>query len=149
MSELKTQISEDIKTAMKSKDTPRLETLRFLQAAIKNREIEIRPNTINDEEVVSVLKKMIKQRKESIEQFQNAGRQDLADKETAELKYIEHYLPQQLSKEQIESIVAKVVADLGVTSVKDMGRVMKEVLAKTGGNADGKLISEAVKSRLN
>lgn len=149
MSQLKAQITEDIKTAMRAKDALRLDTLRFLQSAVKNREIEMRPATITDEEVMGVLKKLIKQRKESIDQFTKAGRTDLADKEQKELTFMEVYLPTQMDKGQIEALVAKVVTDLNASSVKDMGKVMKEVLARSAGAADSKLVSEAVKAKLN
>lgn len=148
MSQLKAKITEDIKSAMKSKETLRLDTLRFLQSQVKYREIELRPNEISDEEVMGVIKKMIKQRKESIEQYTTGGRADLAEKETQELRIMEAYLPAQMDKAQIETLVAKTITDLGASSVKDMGRVMKEVLARSGGAADGKLVSELVKSKL-
>ena len=148
MGDLRNQITEDVKTAMKSKDAPRLDTLRFFQAAVKNREIELRPNPISDDEVLGVLKKMIKQRKESIEQFQAAGRKDLVDKETKELGFLEVYLPTQMTREQVEALVAKVITETGLSSVKDMGKVMKEVLARSAGTADGKVVSELVKAKL-
>lgn len=146
--DLKAQILNDMKAAMKEKDPLKLESIRFLQSAIKNREIELRPNPISDEEVIQVVKKMIKQRKESIEQFQAAGRTDLADKEANELKYLEVYLPAQMDRAAIEALVAKVITETGAQSVKDMGRVMKEVLAQSGGAADGKIVSEVVKAKL-
>ncbi len=139
----------DVKSAMVSKDTIKLNTLRFLQSAIKNKEIELRPNPITADDVMSVIKKIVKQRKESIEQFTTAGRQDLVDQETAELKVMEAYMPAQLSKEQIEKLVADVIAATGAKSIKDMGTVMKEAQARSGGQADGKLLSEIIKARLN
>ena len=139
----------DMKTARREKDQVRLEAIRFLQAAIKNREIEVRPNPITGDDVMSVIKKMVKQRKESIDQYQAANRQDLVDKEAAELKIIETYLPAQMSKEQIEKIVAEVIAETKASSIKDMGSVMKAVIAKTAGAADNKLVSEAIKSKLS
>lgn len=148
MSVLKSKIMDDVKAAMKNKETDRLNAIRFLQAAIKNKEIDVRPNTITDEDIMGVIKKMAKQRKDSIEQFENAGRQDLADKEKFELKVIEEYLPQQMSEAQIQAIVEKVMTTLGATSMKDMGAVMKEVQAQTAGAADGKLVSQIVKAKL-
>ena len=142
------QIRKDITEAMKAKDAPRLSALRMVQAAFKNREIELRPAAMPEEEYLGVIKKLLKQRKESIEQFQQAGRQDLVDNETAEMKILETYMPAQLSREQIEQIVADVVATLGATSVKQMGQVMKEAQAKAGGQADNKLMSEIIKSKL-
>ncbi len=148
MSEIRNKITNDIKTAMKEKEALKLETLRFLQAALKNREIEMRPNPITDDEVLSVVKKLIKQRKESIEQFSAAGRTDLAEKEKKELAFLEIYLPAQLSRENIEVLVSQVITDTGAAGVKDMGKVMKEVLARSGGTADGKVVSEVVKAKL-
>src|SRR5687768_4364587 len=98
--ELREKVLADMKDAMRAKDPLKLETIRFLQSAIKNKEIELRPNTITNEEVMGVIKKLVKQRKESIEQFQAAGRMDLADKESAELKVLENYLPQQMNRGQ-------------------------------------------------
>lgn len=146
--DLRTQIMNDMKTAMKEKDAVKLETIRFLQSAVKNREIELRPDPISPEEVISVLKKMIKQRKESIEQFQAAGRTDLVDKEALELKILEVYLPAQMDRTQIEALVTTVITETGAVGVKDMGKVMKEVLARSGGTADGKIVSELVKAKL-
>jgi uncharacterized protein YqeY len=145
---LKDRILEDIKEAMKSKETDRLNTLRFLNSAIKNREIELRPNLINDEEIYGVIKKLAKQRKDSIDQFQQAGRQDLADKEALELKFMEVYLPQQLSAEELRKVVEQAVAQVGATTVKDMGKVMQAVMAQTKGAADNKTVSEIVRARL-
>ncbi|HRO66819.1 MAG TPA: GatB/YqeY domain-containing protein [Pseudobdellovibrionaceae bacterium] len=147
--EIRDQIMGDVKTAMREKDSLKLNTLRFLQAAIKNREIELRPNAITGDEVMGVIKKLVKQRKESIEQYQAGGRQDLADQEAAELKVLETYLPAQMGREQVEKIVADVVASLNASSVKDMGPVMKEVQARTAGAADNKLVSELVRAKLS
>jgi uncharacterized protein YqeY len=146
--EVREKLMSDMKAAMREKDQLRLEAIRFLQAAIKNREIEVRPNPISSDDVMAVIKKMVKQRKESIEQYQAAQRQDLADKEMAELKVIENYLPAQMGKEQIEAVVAQVIAELKATSIKDMGAVMKAVIAKTAGAADNKLVSETIKAKL-
>jgi uncharacterized protein YqeY len=145
---LREQISNDIKTAMKEKAMAKLNALRMVQSAFKNREIELRPNPMSEDECLSVLKKLVKQRKESIEQYQAAGRQDLVDAETAELKLLETYLPAQMGREQIEKIVAEVVAATGATTVKDMGKVMKEAQARAQGAADNKLLSEIIKSKL-
>lgn len=147
--DLREQILSDVKTAMKEKDSVRLGALRFLQAAIKYREIEVRPNAITPEDVMGVVKKLAKQRKESIEQYQAASRQDLVDQETAELKVLEAYLPAQLGKEQIEQIVIDVIATLGAKSPKDMGSVIKEVIARTSGAADNKTVSEIAKAKLS
>lgn len=146
--EIRDQLSADVKAAMIAKDSVKLGALRMLQAAIKNREIDMRPNPITPDEVLAVIKKLVKQRKESIEQFQTAGRQDLVDQETAELKVLEVYLPAQMGREQIEALVVEVIAALGAKTVKDMGPVMKEVIARSGGAADNKVVSEVIKSKL-
>lgn len=147
--ELKDQIMADIKAAMIAKDSVKLNTLRFLHAAIKQKEIDSRPNPLTADDVMAVVKKLVKQRKESIDQFATAGRTDLVDQETAELKVMEVYLPAQMSREQIEQVVADVIKETGASSIKDMGTVMKAVQAKTAGSADGKTISEVIKSKLN
>lgn len=147
--ELKDQLMVDIKAAMIAKDSVKLNTLRFLHAAIKQKEIDSRPNPLTADDVMAVLKKLVKQRKESIEQFAGAGRTDLVEQETAELKVMEVYMPAQMSREQIEQVVAEVIAETGAKTVKDMGTVMKAVQAKTAGTADGKTISEVIKAKLN
>ncbi len=145
---LREQILEDIKTAMKSKEVDRLSAVRFLQAAIKNREIELRPNGITEQDVIAVIKKMAKQRKDSISEFEKAGRTDLVDKEKYELTVLEAYLPQQMSSADVAKIVDEVIKSQGATQLKQMGGVIKEVMSKTDGQADGKLISDLVKSKL-
>ena len=145
---LKEKIMDDVKTAMKAKDQLKLNALRFLQAAIKNREIELRPNAINEEEVLGVIKKMVKQRKESIEQYTAAARQDLVDQETLELRILEQYMPAQMDRAQIEKLVSEVIASIGAKTVKDMGAVMKEVVVRAKGSADNKTVSEVIKSKL-
>ena len=147
--EIREKLTSDMKTAMRDKDQLRLETIRSLQSAIKNKEIEVRPNPISGEDVLAVIKKMAKQRRESIDQFQTAGRQDLVDKEAAELKVIEGYLPAQMSRDQVEKIVAETIAELKASTIKDMGPVMKAVAAKTAGSADNKMVSEVIKSKLS
>ncbi len=147
--EIREKLMNDMKSAMREKDQVKLEAIRFLQAAIKYREIENRPNPLTSEDVISVVKKMVKQRKESIDQYKAANRQDLVDKETSELQVIEAYLPAQLGKEQIEAIVSQVIAETKASSIKDMGTVMKAVLAQAAGAADGKLVSEVIKSKLS
>ncbi len=146
---LRESISNDMKEAMKAKDAPKLSALRMVQSAFKNREIELRPEPISEDELQTVLKKLVKQRKESIEQYQAANRQDLVDAETAELKLLETYLPAQMSREKVEEIVSKVIADTGAKSPKDMGAVIKEAIARSGGAADNKTISEIAKARLS
>ena len=145
---LREQISTDMKTAMKAKEMDRLNALRLVQAAFKNREIELRPSPITEDELTAVLKRLVKQRKESIEQYQQANRNDLADAEAKELRLLETYLPAQMSREDVEKIVTAVVAELGANSPKQMGQVIKEAIARTGGAADNKLLSEIAKSKL-
>ena len=147
--ELREKILADIKIAMVAKDTVKLNTLRFLNAQIKNKEIDSRPTPITADDIVTVIKKLVKQRKESIEQFSTAGRNDLADQEASELKILETYMPSQMSKEQIEKLVSEVIAVTGAKSIKDMGTVMKESIARSGGTADGKQLSEVIKTKLN
>jgi uncharacterized protein YqeY len=148
MSSLKQKISDDTKEAMKAKDMTKVNVLRFLTSAVKNKEIEVRPNALTDDDVISVIKKSAKQRQDSIEQFSNAGRNDLADQEKNELKIIETYLPQQMSAEDVQKIVLEAIKESGATSAKEMGAVMKLVIAKTQGTADNKLVSEIVRKQL-
>ena len=145
---LKDQIMEDIKSAMKAKEADKVAALRFLHAAIKNREIDMRPAEATEEDYLGVIRKSVKQRKESIEQYQNASRQDLVDNEMKELKIIEGYLPQALDAEQVAALVERAIAELGATSIKDMGAVIKKVQAFASGGADGRMVSEKVKARL-
>lgn len=145
---LRQQILDDIKSAMKAKEQIRLSTLRMLQSAVKNKEIEVRPKEISEEDILQVVKKLVKQRKDSIEQYQAAGRQELADKEAEEVLVLETYLPEQLSEGKIIEIIETVISETGASGPKEMGAVMKAVLAKVAGQADGKLVSQIVKSKL-
>lgn len=147
--EIREQILSEIKTAMREKDSVKLNTLRFLQSAIKNREIELRPKDMTSDEVMGVIKKLVKQRKESIDQYRMANRADLVDQETSELKILETYLPKQMGREQIEQLVTEVIAALGAKTIKDMGPVMKEVIARSGGSADNKTVSELIRAKLS
>ncbi|MDZ4661000.1 MAG: GatB/YqeY domain-containing protein [Pseudomonadota bacterium] len=146
---IRNKILEDIKTAMKGRDQVTLDTLRFLNSAIKNKEMEAGATALTDNDVLAVLKKSVKQRNESIEQFQKAGRTDLVDSEKAGLAILEKYLPQAMGRDQIEKIVTEVITSLNANSIKQMGAVMKEVQAKCQGTADGKLVSEIVKAKLS
>ena len=145
---MKETILTEIKTAMKNQDAVRLSALRMLQSAIKNKEIELRPNAITDQDIMAVIKKICNQHKDSIEQYTKANRQDLVDQEKAQLNVLESYLPKQMSREDVEKIITQVIAELKATTAKDMGAVMKGTIAKTGGAADNKLISEIVKAKL-
>ncbi|MBY0468495.1 MAG: GatB/YqeY domain-containing protein [Burkholderiaceae bacterium] len=144
---LKDQITEDMKTAMRAKDAPRLLTIRGLLAACKQREVDERI-VLDDAAIVAIIDKLIKQRKDSIAQFSSAGRTDLVDKETAELKVLEGYLPQRLSADEITAQVQAIVAETGATGPGDMGKVMAAVKAKLAGKADMGLVSAAVKQAL-
>lgn len=146
---LKDRINEEVKQAMKDKNMAKVETLRFLSAGVKNREIELRPNPLTDQETLAVIKKMVKQRHESIEQFEKAQRKDLVDREKFQLEILMTYLPKALERADLETLVVTVIRETGASSVKDMGKVMKEVQARTAGAADNKMVSEIVKSKLS
>jgi uncharacterized protein len=145
---LKDQITEDIKTAMRAKDAPRLLTIRGLLAALKQREVDERI-VLDDAAVVAIVDKLIKQRKDSITQFTAGNRHDLVEKEAAELKVLETYLPQRLSGDEITAEVAKTVSELGAAGPADMGKVMAAVKARLAGKADMSLVSAAVKQALS
>src|SRR5438445_7388587 len=135
---LKDKIISDMTAAMKAQDAARTSTLRMVKAAITNREKE-GGGEISDEEVLKLLRSQVKQRRDSVEQYQKGGRQDLADKEQAEIAIIETYLPQAASQEEVDQAVAAAIADTGASSMKEMGAVMKAAMAKLAGkNADGK-----------
>ena len=145
---LKDKIVSDMTAAMKAKDAARTSTLRMVKAAIMHREKE-GGGELTDEDVTKLLRSQVKQRRDSVEQYQKAGRQELVDKEAAEIAVIEEYLPQAASEAEIEQAVSAAVAETGATSMKDMGAVMKAAMAKLAGkNADGKLVSETVKKKL-
>jgi len=144
---LKDTITDDMKTAMRAKDAPRLLTIRGLLAAIKQREVDDRI-VLDDAAVVAIVDKLVKQRKDSIAQFSAGNRQDLVDKESAELAVLEGYLPQRLSADEIAREVAQVVADIGASGPGDMGKVMGAVKARLAGRADMALVSAAVKQAL-
>ena len=145
---LKDQITEDMKTAMRAKDAARLLTIRGLLAALKQKEVDERV-VLTDADVIAIVDKLIKQRKDSIAQFSTAGRTDLVDKESAELSVLEGYLPQRLSADEIAAEVAKIVASVGATGPGDMGKVMGAVKAQLAGKADMGLVSAAVKQALS
>ena len=149
---LKEQIGEDIKTAMKAKDKVRLQTVRGIKKAILEKEVELRPKGIenlSEEQEIELLSQQAKQRRDSIEQFANAGRDDLADKESQELAIIETYLPEQVSDRDLENIIDEIIASSGAASVKDLGKVMGPAMKKLKGKADGKKIQALVKSKLS
>jgi uncharacterized protein YqeY len=144
---LRDQIDIDIKSAMKSGAKDKVSALRMLSAALKNKQIEKRAPLV-DGEIIDTVRSLIKQRRDSIEQFAKGGRQDLVDKETAEVSVLEVYLPQQMAREEIEKIVREVIAQTGAQGTKDMGKVMKALVPLLAGRADNKLVSELVKSSL-
>lgn len=145
---LKQQIISDLTASMKAQDAPRTSTLRMVKAAMMNREIE-KGGELDDEEMAKLLRSMVKQRRDSVEQYEKGGRQDLADKEKNEIEIIEAYLPQAVSREEIEAAVAAAISETGANTMKDMGRVMKAVqVALAGKNADGRTVSDVVKARL-
>lgn len=142
------KISADLTAAMRAKDPLRLATLRMAKAALMNREVE-KKRPLDDAESQQVVASMIKQRRDSIEQFRSGGRRELADKEQAEIEILETYLPPPLGDAELDAMVTEAIAEAGATSPKDMGRVMKGVMAKIAGRtADGKIISELVKKKL-
>jgi len=143
------QIVSDLTAAMKAQDAGRTSTLRMVKAAMMNRKIE-KGGELDNEEVQKLLRSLVKQRRDSIEQYEKAGRQELVDKEQAEIAVIETYLPQGASAAEIEAAVQAAIAETGATSMKDMGRVMKAVQAALAGkNADGKAVADAVKIKLS
>jgi uncharacterized protein len=144
---LREKIDADVKDALKSGAKDRLSTLRMLNAALKNKQIDKR-RPLTEEEVVETVRSLIKQRRDSVEQFAKGGRQDLVDKESAEISVLETYLPQQLSREELEAMVRDTVASTAAKGAKDMGKVMKALIPLIGGRADGKLVSELVKNAL-
>ena len=144
---LKVQLETDLKNAMREGDKPRRDALRMLLAAIKQEEVDSR-SSLDDEGVSAVLSRQMKQRRESIADYERAGQPDQVEKEQYEMSLIESYLPQMMSQEEIEPIVAQIIADLGVTDVKGMGQVMARAMAELQGKADGRLVSQVVRQHL-
>lgn len=142
------QLTEAMKVAMKAKDSLRLNAIRLIRTAVKNREIEAR-QPLDDEQVIGVLSSLVKQRRESAQVYRENGREELAVKEEAELAVIQEFLPAQLDETELRAIVEAAVEEAGASSMKDMGKVMKLVTARTTGRADGRLVSELVKARLS
>lgn len=146
--DIQAKLNEDMVTAAKAKDKIRLSALRMLKTALHNREIDLmRP--LNETETMQVLSGLVKQRKDSIEQFAKGGRQDLVEKEEAELKILQDFMPAQMSDEEVEALIKKAIADVGALSVKDMGKVMKALMPQITGKADGKAAGEKVKALLS
>ena len=145
---LKETIAQQLAGATKAKDAVRMDTLRMLRAAIKNREVELRAE-LEDAEIVRVIGSQIKQRKESIRQYEEAGRTDLSEKEEAERDILLSFMPEQVSEEEVSRIIVEVIEELDAKEMKDMGRVMKAAMAKFAGSADGKMVNEIVKKKLS
>lgn len=145
---LKAQILDDVKNAMRAQDRERLGALRLVSAAIKQIEVDERIE-LNDAQVLAVLDKMIKQRRESLEQFEKAGREDLAAKERFELGIIQAYMPEPLSAEELTALIQSAIAQLGASSIRDMGPVMNALREQVQGRADMKAVSQAVKAQLS
>jgi len=146
---LKDRIISDLTDAMKAKDAARLSTLRMVKANLMNRQIE-KGGELTDDEVTKALQSLVKQRRDSIEQYEKAGRTELAEKEAAEISHIEDYLPQAATPEEINAAVAAAITETGASSMKEMGAVMKAAIVKLAGkSADGKMVSDAVKAKLN
>lgn len=149
MTALVARITTDIATAMRGKEAIALSTLRMLKAALMNKEVE-RGRDLDDAESLQVVTALVKQRRDAIEQFRAGGRQDLVDRETAEIAVLERYLPPAASDADIDAAIAAAVAETGATSAKDMGRVMKAVMVRLAGSSvDGRKVSDAVKKRLS
>ncbi|MEB3339548.1 GatB/YqeY domain-containing protein [Okeania sp.] len=149
---LKDKITEDIKAAMKAKDKVRLETVRSIKKVILEEESNARAagkDSLTETQEMDILARLAKQRRDSIEQYSQVGRQELADQEAAELAILEEYLPKQLSDDEVAQIIDEIIVQVGASSAKDMGKVMGPAMQKLKGKADGKKVQEMVKSKLN
>jgi len=145
---LKTRILDDVKNAMRSRERDKLAALRLVTAAIKQKEVDERIE-LDDAQVLAVLDKMVKQRRESLEQFEQAGREDLAEKERFELGLIQTYLPEPLGEDELSALILSTITELGASSIRDMGQVMNTLRSQVQGRADMKAVSQAVKQQLN
>ena len=146
--DINTRLNDEMVIAAKGRDKIRLSAIRMLKTALHNKEIELmRP--LNESETLQIISAMVKQRKDSIEQFAKGGRTDLVEKEEAELKVVQEFMPAQLSDDEVESIIQKAIAEAGAVSVKDMGKVMKVLMPQLTGKADGKMVGEKVKALLS
>ena len=145
---LENKILNDYKEALKKRQQDVSSTLNFLRAALKNEAIKLKKDELDDNEAIVIIKRLIKQHQDSIEQFKKGQRQELVEKEERELEILKSYLPKQLDEEQLKSIVDEAADALQATSMKDMGKVMKEVMAKVASSADGKMVSDMVKKKL-
>ncbi|MGB9766256.1 MAG: GatB/YqeY domain-containing protein [Sulfurihydrogenibium sp.] len=148
MAELFKRLQEEMKAAMKSGDKDRLSTIRMLISEIKKVQIDSKKE-LTDEEIIAILQKYVKQRKEAYEQYAKAGREDLANKELKEIEVVQEFLPQPLSEDELTKIVEETIKEVGASSVKDMGKVMKAVMDKVKGRAEGSVVSRIVKEKLS
>ena len=144
---LSDRLTDDMKQAMKDKNKSVLSTIRMMRASVKNQEIELK-RPLDDNEILDVLSREIKQRKDSLQEFEKAGRHDLVENVAAEIEVISKYLPEQLTEEEIQEIVRQTIQELGASSKADMGKVMGALMPKTKGRADGKLVNQAVQKFL-
>jgi uncharacterized protein YqeY len=146
--DLNARIEQQMVTAAKARDKARLSTLRMLKTALHNKEIDLM-RQLDEAETMQILSQMVKQRKDSIEQFAKGGRQDLVDKEQEELGILQEFMPAQMSDDEVETLIKELIAETGAVSVKDMGKVMKVLMPKIAGRADGKSAGEKVKELLS
>ncbi|MGP1556090.1 GatB/YqeY domain-containing protein [Peptostreptococcus stomatis] len=144
---LKEKLQEDLKSSMKNKDTIRKSVVTLIRAAIKQHEVDNRVE-LADDAIIDIISKQLKQRKDSLAEFEKANRDDLVEETKSEIQVLEEYLPQQLSEEELEKIVIETIAEVGATSMKDMGKIMATIKPKTAGRADGRKINELVKKNL-
>ena len=144
---LKEKLQEDLKSSMKNKDTIKKSVVTLIRAAIKQHEVDNRVE-LADDAIIDILSKQLKQRKDSLAEFEKANRDDLVEETKSEIQVLEGYLPQQLSEEELEKIVIETIAEVGATSMKDMGKIMATIKPKTAGRADGRKINELVKKNL-
>jgi len=146
--DINTRLNDEMVIAAKAKDKVRLSAIRMLKTALHNKEIDLmRP--LNETETLQIISAMVKQRKDSIEQFAKGGRNDLVEKEEAELKVVQEFMPAQMSDDEVEGIIKKAIAEAGAVSIKDMGKVMKVLMPQLTGKADGKMVGEKVKALLS
>lgn len=145
---LKEKINGEMVSAARARDKVKLSTIRMIKSALHNKEIDLK-RELNDAELLQMLSSLVKQRKDSIEQFKKGGRVDLVEKEEAELKVVQEFMPEQMSEEEIETEIEKAIDEVGAASIKEMGKVMKVLMPRLTGRADGKMVGEKIKARLS
>lgn len=148
MSDLYQKVEQELVLAMKEKNELKVSTLRMLIAALKNKKIELQKE-LTDTDVIAVIQKLVKQRKDSIESYTEGGREELAQKEAEEIEFLKKYLPEEMSKEELDAIIDDVISEVGAKSMADMGKVMGAVMQKVSGRADGNVVKERVQSKLS